>query len=149
MRRWGHRLTLVTPSHLLSGFHSSAQGSQVSRPWPWPGAAHSRVQTLGGCSVSGAEWPGPASQSEASIRASGPIRSGHSPPYWQRETGVSVPCRDQWVSRARLAWSESVPSQTQHGEALTSHHISQQEISIISTHADNTPAGSVNSEPRN
>ena len=44
-----------------------------------------------------------------------------------------------------LGWSESVPSQTQHREALT-HNISET-VSIISTHADNTPAGSgVNSE---
>lgn len=98
-RRWGHRLTLVTPHSLtlLSGFHSLLCREDHKFPGPGP-VWLTPVQTLGGCSVSGAEWPGPISQSEAAILASGPIRGGHSPPYWQRETGVSVPCRDQWAA---------------------------------------------------
>ena len=110
----GWHLSLLTPSHSSQVFTPSS----AQRITSFPALARSgSLQTLGGCSVSGAEWPRPTSQSEAAILASGPIRGGHSPPYWQRETGVSVPCRDQWA--AGPAWSESVPSQTQHGEALT------------------------------
>ena len=112
--RWGDgdtgwHLSLLTPSHSCQVFTPPLPGgSQVSRPWP--GLAHSRhsvvVESDPGPPANQRPLSWPVDQSEAgTVLPTGSVRPGLA--------AVSGPVR------AGPAWSESVPSQTQHGEALT------------------------------
>ena len=115
------------------------RGSQVSRPWP--GLAHSRhsvvVESDPGPPANQRQLSWPVDQSEAgTVLPTGSVRPG-------------LACRVGTSERPGPPGVSQYQARHNTGRlSPISHHISQ-EISIISTHADNTAAGSVNSEPRN
>ena len=115
------------------------RGSQVSRPWP--GLAHSRhsvvVESDPGPPANQRQLSWPVDQSEAgTVLPTGSVRPG-------------LACRVGTSERPGPPGVSQYQARHNTGRlSPISHHISQ-EISIISTHADNTAAGSVKSEPRN